>query len=199
MTSYPLHNESDLVSLFQQGHEGAFTQLYHNYSEPLYYNILKLVKNPTIAEELVQDIFARIWQRRAQVNPEGNFGGYLFRISRNSVIDFFRQLQKEQAAYSIIREAVTKDYLLMEEALLDRENEVLMHKAVASLAPQRKRAWELCKVNGLSYEQAAQEMGVALPTVKAHMAAAREGIKSYLLRNTDLSIGLLTIIALKSV
>lgn len=172
-------DEKTLLAQLQAGSEAAFTQLYRAYAERLYYNILMLVKDELTAEELVQDIFSRIWQKRASLPADSNFGAYLFAASRNRVYDFFRKLDRDHHLYARIRSAASCEYTYIEEALLTRENVNILQKAIATLPRQRRRAFELCKMEGLSYKEASEKMGISLSTLKDHMANAREAIRLY--------------------
>lgn len=175
-----LINESSLLDRLRKGDHVAFTIFYRHYSEPLYYNILCLVKEETATEELVQEIFTRIWQRHEELDIQSNFGGYLFKSSRNIVHDFFRRLNREQLLYTRIRNIATEEYSHVEEALLSKENIDLIRQAIEKLSPQRRRAFELCKMEGLSYQQASEIMGISLSTLKDHMAHARESLREYI-------------------
>ena len=183
-------DEKALLMQLQTGSADAFTQLYQAYAERLYYNILSLVKDGSTAEELVQDVFARIWQKRETIQIESNFGAYLFTASRNRVYDFFRKLDRDHHLYAAIKAAASSEYSYIEEALLNRENEHILQKAIKSLPQQRRRAFELCKIEGLSYKEASEKMGISLSTLKDHMANAREAIRIYVSKHHEITIGI---------
>lgn len=183
-------DEKALLVQLQAGSPAAFTQLYRAYAEPLYYNILLLVKDGLTAEELVQDIFSRIWQKRETLPVDSNFGSYLFAASRNRVCDFFRKLDRDHELYARIKAAASYEYTYIEEALLARENAGILQKAIESLPRQRRRAFELCKMEGLSYKEASEKMGVSLSTLKDHMANAREAIRLYVSNHYGVAIGI---------
>ena len=191
MEASPTYNEEKLLEDLRAGSEAAFTQLYRRYSVRLYYNILALVKNESAAEELVQEVFSKIWRRRESIRVEKSFAAYLFIAGRNRVYDFFRQLEKDQELYSRIRAVAAQHYSHIEEAVFARENAELLQKAIATLPPQRRRAFELCKMQGLSYRQASEEMGVSLSTLKDHMANAFEAIRSYISKNREVAISII--------
>jgi RNA polymerase sigma-70 factor (ECF subfamily) len=182
-TNIPFDEKALLVQL-QAGSADAFTQLYQAYAERLYYNILSLVKDGLTAEELVQDIFARIWQKRETIQIDTNFGAYLFAASRNRVYDFFRKLDRDHDLYACIKATASYEYSHIEEALLKRE------KAINSLPHQRRRAFELCKIEGLSYKEASEKMGISLSTLKDHMANAREAIRINVSNHSYITIGI---------
>lgn len=186
-----LLDEKALLVQLQAGSADAFTQLYQAYAERLYYNILSLVKDGSTAEELVQDVFARIWQKRETIQIESSFGAYLFAASRNRVYDFFRKLNRDHDLYACIKAAASYEYSYIEEALLNRENVDILQKAINSLPHQRRRAFELCKIEGLSYKEASEKMGISLSTLKDHMANAREAIRNYVSKHYEISVGII--------
>lgn len=161
------------------------------YSERLYYNILSLVKDRSTAEELVQDIFSKIWKQRATISIEKSFASYLFAVSRNRVFDFFKQLRRNHALYARIRAVSSENYTHIEEAILARENQHLLQRAIDTLPPQRRRAFELCKIQGLTYRQASEIMGVSMSTVKDHMASALDAIRTFISKNSEVAACLL--------
>ncbi|MEO7044567.1 MAG: RNA polymerase sigma-70 factor [Ferruginibacter sp.] len=190
MNFFKPYDEQELLSQLRAGSKDAFTQLYHRYSEQLYYNILALVKDELVAEELLQDIFVRLWRKKESIIVEKNLGGYLFMISRNRVYDFFKNLDREQELYKKIRSTATEVYTHIEEALLSKENAGLLQKAIDTLPTKRKQAYQLCKMEGYSYKEASEEMGISISTLKDHMAKAREAIREYLSNNAEMIVGI---------
>ena len=185
------YDEEELLAHLQAGSSEAFTQLYGQYSEQLYYNILALVKDELVAEELLQDIFVRIWHRREKIQVEKSLAAYLFRMSRNRVYDFFKGLKREQELYARVKYIATEEYTHIEEAILSKENADLLQKAIDTLSPKRKQAFRLCKMEGLSYKEASEQMGISISTLKDHMAKAREAIREYILKNGEITVGIL--------
>jgi RNA polymerase sigma-70 factor (ECF subfamily) len=183
-------DEKALLVQLQAGSADAFTLLYQQYAERLYYNILSLVKDELTAEELVQDIFSRIWQKRETIQIDTSFAAYLFTASRNRVYDLFRKLNRDHHLYATIRAAASYGYTYIEEALLNRENADILQKAIRSLPQQRRRAFELCKIEGCSYKEASEIMGISLSTLKDHMANAREAIRLYVSKHYEITVSI---------
>jgi len=176
-------NEQELLVQLRLDSKEAFTTLYIHYSGQLYHNVLSMVKDEGHAEEFVQDIFSEIWQKRASVNIRTGFGPYLFAVSRNRVYDFFRELRRNKELYARIRNNAFENHTTPEEPLQSEQNFDLLEKAIATLPPQRRKAFVLCKLNGLSYQEASEQMGVSLSTIKDHMANARDNVKKYVRNN----------------
>ncbi|HEY8387177.1 MAG TPA: sigma-70 family RNA polymerase sigma factor, partial [Parasegetibacter sp.] len=104
MSTDNLYNEKELLFLLNKGDEQAFEQLYHSYSPRIFGNLVKLLKSEDIAEELLQDVFIKIWQRRSGIDPEQSFRSYLFRIAENSVYDFFRRTARDKLLQAKLQE-----------------------------------------------------------------------------------------------
>lgn len=177
------YNEQELLQGLQQGSEHAFTVLYKHYSVPLYHNILLLVKDENTAEELVQDVFSKIWKQRTSISIEKSFSGYLFVTARNRVFDFFQQVHRDQVLHARIMTIASEAYDHIEQAIFAKENADILRKAIDTLPPQRRRAFELCKLEGLTYRQASEEMGISLSTIKDHMVNALDTIRLYISRD----------------
>jgi RNA polymerase sigma-70 factor (ECF subfamily) len=169
----------------QAGSKEAFTTLYLYYSPRLYINILRIVKDPLQAEEMVQELFSRVWLKKENKGIAENFAGYIYAIGQNLVHDFFRKLKKDQKMMERFKMLVKEDYEPIEEALQYRETTALLKKAVDQLSPQQKRVYELIKLNGYSYKKAAEIMGISPLTIKEYLVASNKSIRHYILTHTD--------------
>ncbi len=89
-----LHNEKELLIRMSAGDEVAFREIYHHYSPRIYGKLLKVLKSEDIASELLQELFASIWQRRENIDPDKSFRSYLFKIADNLIIDLFRKTKQ---------------------------------------------------------------------------------------------------------
>jgi RNA polymerase sigma-70 factor (family 1) len=197
MVVYESLTDIELTDLIREGDVAAFTHLYKQYSGQMYANVLKLVKDELIAEEIVQEIFTKIWQKRAVLNFEQSVVAYLYRVGRNLVNDFYRKLRRDQAMYDHFKAIATEHYTHIEEALQAQDNEQVMRKALSGLPPQQKKVYELCKLEGHTYKEVAAMLGISPNTVKEHLSKANYFIKNYLLNNIDSTFSLLLYILLR--
>jgi RNA polymerase sigma-70 factor (family 1) len=176
----PLHNEKELLSLLKQGDQEAFTQLYHVYSEGLYLSLLKLIKSRTLAQEKLQEIFILIWEKRETINIQSSFSSYLYRIGENKVIDFFREAKRDQKLYSQLKAAASEQYAYPERDLSSLEDTGLLQEALETLPPQRKRVFEFCKLQGKSYHEVSQLLGISSSTINDHIVKATRSIRQFM-------------------
>ncbi|HEY8894200.1 MAG TPA: RNA polymerase sigma-70 factor [Niastella sp.] len=173
------YNEQLLLNGLRQGDQACFDQLYQLYSERLYINLLKLVKHPETAEEILQDIFIQVWEKRTTIEIHTSIRAYLFRVGENKVYDFYRKVRRDKVLYAHVKAAASEQYTHIEETLLFRENEQLLHAAVAALPPQRRQVFELCKFQGKTYEQVSALLGISTSTINDHIVKATRSIRQY--------------------
>lgn len=188
--------EAVLVEL-KAGSEPAFGHLYAQYSEQIYARLLRLLKDQDTADEILQDLFLKIWEKRQSINPHQSFKSYLYTVAENLVYDYFRKLARDKKLQEKFRLVSTELYTHTEEELLNKENKEIIDKAIALLPPQRKAAFILCKVEGKSYEEAAEIMGVSASTVSNHLVKATRTVREHISKSGDQMLALLMAVLLK--
>ena len=165
-----------------KGDHTAFTELFYHYSPKLHAFFLKKVKDKQLAEELLQDLFTRVWIHRSQFALAEAPENYLFRMGANIVIDHFRKLALELR----IRDRHHGDEIADEQGLAHsvqyREVSNRLAEAVEELPAQRKKLYQL-RDNGLSYQEIAEITGLSVNTIKNQLVAASKSIRDYLLRH----------------
>ncbi|WP_316751497.1 RNA polymerase sigma factor [Pedobacter gandavensis] len=186
-------NEQQLLIQLKSGEESAFGKLYAHYSEMIYGRLLRLLKDPDMADEIIQELFLKVWEKRTQVNPLQSFKSYLYTIAENLVYDHFRKVARDRKLQEKFRQITTELYTHTEEDLLIKESMESINKAISTLPPQRQTAFVLCKMEGKSYEEAAEIMGISISTVSNHLVKANITIRAYLSKSEDLLPALLII------
>ena len=174
-------DEEELLLRLKQGHEAAFEEIYKLYSSRLFGNIYRMVKSESTAREILQEVFIKVWNNRTGIDPKRSFRAYIFRIAENNICDFFRKASRIKKMHSHIHVIATEHYEHVEEFLLRKENNALVHKAINSLPPQRQQVFRLCKMDGKSYDEVSQQLGIAVSTVSDHIVKANKTIREYLL------------------
>jgi RNA polymerase sigma-70 factor (ECF subfamily) len=182
----------------QSGSEDAFTTLYRHYSPQLYMNILRMVHDPLMTEEIVQELFTRIWQKRENKGIGENFAGYMYRIGQHLVHDFFRKLQRDRKLVERFQSYASEHYEHIEEALHHQQSSEILKKAIDQLTSQQKKVYELVKIEGYTYKKAAGTIGISPNTVKEYLVSANKSIRNYILNNTDSALALMLFIAIYS-
>jgi RNA polymerase sigma-70 factor (ECF subfamily) len=175
------YNEKEVLAALAQGNETAFATIYHRYHSAIYLYLLDFVKVPHLAEDLVHEVFMKIWEIRARLNIKTSFSSYLYRISHNKAIDALKMISADQALRNeVIRWLEPQLPEFDSVAGRTRHYEQLMGEAVASLPPQRQKVFILCREEGKTYEEAAAELGISRNTVKEHMVHSVRFLRQYL-------------------
>ena len=150
MPSDNLHNEPLLIRELQSGSQEAFTLLYRFYSPRLYVNIKRMVHDPVVAEEMVQELFTRVWKKRDCKGIREDFTGYIHRIAQHLVHDFFRKLKKDQLLlerFRIWAEEKTETKTAV-DILEQNQSFVILNSAIEHLPVQQKKAYKLVRQEG---------------------------------------------------
>ncbi|WP_316814001.1 RNA polymerase sigma-70 factor [Pedobacter heparinus] len=169
-----------LIKLTNHDHH-SFHELYDRFSTQLYANILRMVRDPDLAQEILQDVFVKVWEKRGLIDPEKPFPAYLFQISRNMVYDHFRKLAQEKKLETHLLANGTDTYTHIEEELIFKESNQLFLDAVDKLSPQRKQVFTLCKLEGKSYSEVSNLLQISTSTVSDHLLKSNKFIKAQLL------------------
>ncbi len=173
--------ETDLLTSLRRGDEHAFEILYERYSSQIYSNILRMVKSVEVAEDLLQLVFIRVWDKRSTLDIDKSFKSFLYRIAENIVYDYFRKAARDRDLLSKMMLHGEASYLHIEHWVDEKENKAVLEKALAKLPPKRRQIYQLCKLEGHSYSQISEMLGISPSTVNDHIVKASKTVKEYLL------------------
>lgn len=187
-------DEKELLLLLLKGNEQAFEKIYQLYSTRLYGNLLKLVKSETEAQEILQDVFLKIWENRQRIDREKSFRSYLFKIAENKVYDFFRKVARDKKRAAQLIALATNEYVPVGELLQSDEKTAMLEKAIDALPPQRQQVFKLCKLEGKSYKEVSELLGISVSTISDHIVKATKSIRDYF-ENNDQALLSLFIVA----
>ncbi|WP_157761020.1 RNA polymerase sigma factor [Chitinophaga caeni] len=185
--------DRELLILIAQGDEQAFTSLYWKYSTPLLGNLVKLVKDQLLAEELLQELFTKVWQKRESLQVDKDFKAYLFRMAYHLVVDFYRKLQRDKSLLSHFQEVISGNYSHIEEIFNLKDSQQLLDKALDRLSPQQRKVFQLCRLEGRTYKETAELLNISQHTVKEYFVKANASVRHYLSEHTDIALVLLMI------
>ena len=188
MLSFSPPDEMELLSLLKQGNEQAFEKIYNLYSSRLFGNIYRMVKSESTAQDILQEVFVKIWHNRAAIDPDKSFRSYLFRIAENRVYDFFRKAARDKKIQARLFAAATEEYEHIEEMIYRKENVLLLQKAIDSLSPQRQQVFRLIKLDNKSYEEVSRQLGISVSTISDHIVKGNKAIREYLFSHNGVAV-----------
>ena len=177
--SHHLPDEKNILLELIEGSEYAFEEIYRTYSPRLFGRLLKLVKSEAQAEEILQDVFLKIWEQRNSIDPEKSFRSLLFKIAENKVYDFFRKVTRDKNMESQLVALATANHTIIESFKSGEENLAILQKAIAALPPQRQQVFRLCKLEGKSYKEVSEMLGISVSTISDHIVKGTKTIRDY--------------------
>lgn len=188
MKNSSLKNDDSLIKAMQTGDERAFRLIYDKYLSFLYHLTFRSTRQVHLSEEIVQDVFVRLWNKRDTLSPQGSLKAYLWKSCRHRIFDYWK---KEAKRLAVEQEASYHRPLTSvetENTILFTEYEGLVQEAVQRLPPRRKQIFQLCSLEGKTYEEAATQFGLTRSTVHDHMVKSIRSIKDHLHLSADISI-----------
>ena len=177
-------DEKKLLLQIASGDEQAFNILYRRYWDRLYNYLLRVTKFHEVSEEIATDVFFKLWTGREILPSIININGFLYKVTYNKAMDFFKKVAREKRIQEILLTQIehatpnNADYIL-----LDDENKQILQKLIQELSPQRRLVFSLNRLEGLSHEEIAQKLGLSRQTVKNTMSEAVKSICSSLKKN----------------
>jgi RNA polymerase sigma-70 factor (ECF subfamily) len=168
----------------------AFYQLYERYSRRLYSFVLRYIKLEADAEEIVQEVFIKIWESRNKIDVYSSFESFLFTIAYNATISQFRKRASEKKYLEHLKS------LQQAENAPDFTNEIYfneLHEKVQTLlnelTPRQKEIFQLSREQGLTHEEIAKKLDISINTVKKHITNTLTFLKSHI--DSNLMVNLL--------
>jgi len=167
-----------VLDRLKAGDEIAFNELYSAYLQPAVRFCNSIVKDVEESENIIHDVFIKIWDRRETINPELNFTSYLFTIIRNRVFDFLKEVKRndlmKEEYWSRVDQSQYEDSSLQEARIRK------ISEAVENLSEKRKQIIKLNYQEGKSYEEIASDMRISKNTVKNQLVKAKQIIREQL-------------------
>jgi len=168
------------------GDQLALEELMSRYKGPLALSMSRLIKSREDIEELLQELFLRVWKNRENLDPE-RYLGYLYKIAQNLVYDRLRKAAREKRLSVDYFAHIIEAYSHIEEGIFDKELLAVLQRGIQQLPEQRRRVFELCKIEGKSYEEVSQLLSISVATVNSHITNANASIKVYFKQHPELA------------
>ncbi|SHJ09111.1 RNA polymerase sigma-70 factor, ECF subfamily [Arenibacter nanhaiticus] len=184
------NNEDNLKELLvlklKKGDKRAFQELFERYQPSIYAYSLAILKSKPQAEEIVQDVFLKVWLNREKLDPSLSLKAYIFTIARNLAFN----LLVKSANNKQLREAIfyksQVQYNTAINKFVEDDYEQLKNHAIEKLPPRCKLVFLMSRNDGKSYEEIARDLDISVNTVKYQINKALTTIKEFLSTNGDI-------------
>lgn len=169
----------DQLSLrIKLGDQQAFELLFHKYYVRLCAFSNKYLNDREEAQEIVQEVFVKIWEGREMIDPEDNLKAYLFKIAQNLSLNKLKRKKVESRYIEIFKLVyIENQEVSIHESLFIKELEELIAKSIKKLPEQCRIVFELSRIDGLKYREIADALHISVKTVEAQMSKALRSLR----------------------
>jgi RNA polymerase sigma factor (sigma-70 family) len=169
-----------LVNQAREGDEKAYASLMNRYRDSIYFMLLKMVNNPSDAEDLTIEAFGKAFRNIESYTPNFAFSTWLFKIATNNCVDFIRKKQQTPSPLDLQQEELDNATINIQSDLPDPEEHLInqqkisqLKEVVNQLKPRYKSLIELRYYKEYSYEEISKELNLPIGTVKAQLNRAK--------------------------
>ncbi len=183
------YNETDLLHMLSEGSEYAFRELFQTHKNKIYKVALAYVKSPAIAEEVVQDVFLKVWLHRENLRDVKSFESWVHTVGKNQIVNRYKRTltdNKMRAEYQ--QQSISAEDNQTFSRVLDKEYERILQKGLSLLSTQQREIYRLVKERGYTYKEAAEILNISPLTVKTHLARAMNFLRNYIKEAASLCI-----------
>ncbi len=173
-------SDRELVSAVRGGDDRAFDAVFLRWYPQVKHFLMSLVKDPSLAEDLSQGVFMKVWLYRDSLDPAKSLKNYLAVLARNAALDIFRSkrhLVMADLAHPPVENAAAEHTEYKAEY---GETHSRIARAVEAMPPQRKQIFQMSRYQQLSHEEIARQLGLSVRTVEKHIQLALQDIRQHL-------------------
>jgi len=169
-----------LLSLVSRGNEEAFRKLFDRFSGIVYHKAFHILKSPVLAEDVIQEVFIKLWLNRTKMEEIRDIKAYLSILTRNHIFNMLRKQAYHDQLVEELSQDRHADTATALETLAIKDLHERIIQIVTTLPPQRKRVYELSRSEGLKNEEIARTLGISAETVKKHLSEAMKTLRNKL-------------------
>ena len=172
-----INEDPDLILAIKRGDHNAFKKFFERHHSYLYHFLLKKGISAQQAEDLVQQAFIMIWERRAQIDESKSLKAFLFRIAYTRMLNIFRDTAKFDGNKDVADEEGESS---TDKSLETQELGAAIEASIASMPEKRQAVFRLCFIQEFTYKDAAEFLEVSVKTVENHMGLALKELRGKL-------------------
>ncbi|SHF39363.1 RNA polymerase sigma-70 factor, ECF subfamily [Mariniphaga anaerophila] len=172
-------SDTELTYLINAGVKEAFQEIFERYAGRIYQFSLSYLKNEQDAEELVQDVFLKIWEKRESLDKSKNIKAFIFKVAVNSIYDFIRRKNVENAFRDFSRANFEKQSDNTWHQVIFDEMSDNLETLIKQMPPERQRVFRLSREEGLSNEEIASKLNISKRTAENQLYRATTFLKKH--------------------
>lgn len=180
--------DSKLVELIREGDKLAFKKLYDRYHKQLYYFAKNYLKDDSLVEDAIQDIFLKVWSKREELEGSLSVKSFLFTMLKNHILNIIRDDKTRQRILkSYTKLSENKRLNTTSDEFIFKEYQAIAEQALEKLSPARRKIYELRVHEGFSNSRIAKMRNVSENTVRMQFYLGTQFIRKYLSEHADIN------------
>ncbi|SDZ77798.1 RNA polymerase sigma-70 factor, ECF subfamily [Arachidicoccus rhizosphaerae] len=178
-----MSQEPAIFEQFNDKEEELFSEIFREYERRLFIFVVRTLRSEQLAQDIVQEVFLKLWSIREKVAGIQNLNAYLYKLAENQVYDYLRHAAVEKRARQELWQRMQETTRDHSHTMIDREYNAIIEKAILRLPEQRRRVYQLSKREGKKQAQIAEELQISPHTVRNHLSEAFKQIGLYVRQN----------------
>jgi RNA polymerase sigma factor (sigma-70 family) len=176
MKTLPLVDKRELLLRLQEGDYTAFEIIYSNHKKKITQRLLRLLNSRDLVEDVLQDLFIRLWNSRNSIDVEKPIEAFLYRVATNLVNDYFRGIARDKKLAEELWHRISDLYNPFEEiSQVNADSELF--RSIDRLPEQRKKVFLLCKLEKKSYAEVSRLLEISEAAVNDHITKANRFLR----------------------
>lgn len=165
-----------IIEAIRQGNQAGFREFYIHYHQPIYNFINSLINSPHDAEDLTQDVFIKIWEKRDGLDPDRGIKAYIFKLARNNAYNHIRKRNSEDnyLAHGVL---ANNEEFASDEEFIAYQTEITHRIAIAAMPDLRQQIYLMHHDKEMSHEEIARRLNMEKTAVTNHISRARKDIE----------------------
>ena len=171
----------NIVVRVREGNQDAFTRLYNMYWWKVYHFTQLYITSNAESEEIVQDVFIKLWNSRSSLDEKKSLEGYLFMITRNTLFNYNRKtINEESLELTLLGSMEESMQYNIEDELVAADLQEFIDKLIEQMPAQRKKIFQMSREEGLSNADIAERLGISIKAVERAMTLALKFLRESL-------------------
>lgn len=170
------HTDNHLIPFIKKGDKAAFDTVYLNYFKRLHQYATNFIKNQDDAEEIIQNVFCRIWEKRTQLDAGGYLKSFLYRSVHNECLNYLKH-ENVRSTFKIHHNQTSVNEQDLSKEILAVELEKQIHLAINELPTQCRIIFQMSRLEQLKYNEIAKELNLSVKTVENQMGKALKTLR----------------------
>lgn len=159
-------SDVELTTLLKAGDASAYTVIYNRYFDELYIHAYNRLRDKEEAQDVLHELFAGLWNKRADLMIRSNLAAYLYTAVRNRIMDVIAHQQVESKYVNSLQNFITEGYCVTDHQVRERQLSALIEKGISGLPEKMREVFELSRKQGLSHKEIAVQLNLSEQTVR---------------------------------